>query len=148
MDTKIISGLVLAFVATLLGGWKSQPPSDLKASIARGKQIYGTQCVTCHRENGRGVKEVYPPLAESNYLLASKAAPVSVVLNGAKGEITVNGVKYDNEMLSLDITDQQVCDVLNYVRNSWGNRGEAITPDDVATLRKKTEKRLKPESSV
>jgi mono/diheme cytochrome c family protein len=111
--------------------------SDLEASIARGKTIYNTQCVTCHREKGEGIKDVYPPLAKSDYLMANKPRSISIVVNGASGEMTVNGAKYDGDMLSVDLPDEQVSDVLNYVRNSWGNEGEAVKPEEVAPQKKK-----------
>jgi nitrite reductase (NO-forming) len=126
-----------AFAATSLLAWQSRPVFDLKASITRGKAIYDTQCVTCHQERGEGVKDVYPPLAKSDYLMANKARAIASVVNGAQGAITVNGAKYDNEMISIDLTDQEVSDVLNYVRNSWGNKGDAVRPEDVAPQRKK-----------
>ena len=126
-----------AFAASSLPAWQPQPAFDLKASSARGKAIYDTQCVTCHQEKGEGMKDIYPPLAKSDYLMANKARAIAMVVNGVQGPITVNGAKYDNEMLSPDLTDQQVSDVLNYVRNSWGNKGAAVKPEEVAPLRKK-----------
>ena len=110
---------------------------DLSASIARGKIVYNSQCVVCHQEKGEGVKDVYPPLAKSDYLMADKARSIAIVVNGASGEITVNGVKYDGEMLSADLRDQEVSDALNYVRNSWGNKGDAVKPEEITPLRKK-----------
>lgn len=124
------------FAAQTWAGQANQN-SDLDASVARGKPIYNTQCVTCHREKGEGIKDVYPPLAGSDYLMAKKARSIGIVVNGASGEITVNGVKYDNEMLSVNLPDEQVSDVLNYVRNSWGNKGEAVKPEEVAPQKKK-----------
>ena len=111
--------------------------SDLASSMARGKAVYGEQCVTCHREKGEGIPEIYPPLAKSDYLMANKERSIGIVVNGASGEITVNGSKYDNEMLSADLTDQQVADVLNFVRNSWGNKGDAVKPEEVPPQKKK-----------
>ncbi len=125
------------FAATALSAWQSKPAFDLKASITRGKAVYDSQCVTCHQEKGEGVKEVYPPLAKSDYLMANKARAIATVVNGAQGAITVNGATYDNEMISVDLTDQQVSDVLNYIRNSWGNKGDAVRPEEVTPQRKK-----------
>ena len=125
--------LMLATLAPKTFGWQG---SDLEASVARGKAIYDSQCVTCHREKGEGIKDVYPPLAKSDYLMANKARSIDIVVNGLSGQITVNGAQYDAEMLSLDLPDQQVSDVLNYVRNSWGNKGDAIKTEEVAPLKK------------
>ena len=129
--------LCCAFAATSLSAWQTRPAFDLKASATRGKAIYDTQCVTCHQEKGEGVKDVYPPLAKSDYLMANKSRAVAAVVNGVQGAITVNGSKYDGEMIGLDLTDQDVSAVLNYVRNSWGNKGDAVRPEAVAPQRKK-----------
>ena len=131
--------LLCGSVVTALAAWQPQPAFDLKESVTRGKAVYDSQCVTCHQGKGEGVKEVYPPLAKSDYLMANQVRAIATVVNGAEGEITVNGTKYDNEMVSIDLTDQQVSDVLNYVRNSWGNQGDAIKPEEVAPQRKKAE---------
>src|SRR5258705_4577356 len=124
-------------LATSLSAWQAKPAFDLKASVSRGKAIYDTQCVTCHQEKGEGVKDVYPQLAKADYLMANKSRAIAAVVNGAQGAITVNGAKYDGEMISLELTDQQASDVLNYVRNSWGNKGDAIRPEAVAPQRKR-----------
>jgi mono/diheme cytochrome c family protein len=123
------------FAGETWGGQAGQA-SELDASIARGKAIYNAQCVTCHKEKGEGIKEVYPPLADSDYLMADKVRSIGIVVNGATGEITVNGAKYDGEMLSVNLADDQVSDVLNYVRNSWGNKGEAVKPEEVGPQKK------------
>ena len=110
---------------------------DLKASIARGKEIYNAQCMTCHMEQGEGVEEVFPPLAKSDYLMADKNRSIDQVLHGASGEMKVNGKVYNNVMTGFDLTDQEVSDVLNYIRNSWGNKGAAVAPEEVSPIRKK-----------
>jgi nitrite reductase (NO-forming) len=51
--------------------------------------------------------------------------------------MTVNGKVYNGEMPAFDLSDQEVSDVLNFIRNSWGNKGEAITPEAVNAARKK-----------
>ena len=45
---------------------------DLKASMERGKELYVTNCQSCHMEEGQGLEGVYPPLAKSDYLMADK----------------------------------------------------------------------------
>jgi mono/diheme cytochrome c family protein len=111
--------------------------ADLKASIDRGKEIYTAQCMSCHMEEGQGIEDVYPPLAESDYLMKDKDRSIQNVIHGVTGEITVNAKTYNMDMMPFDfLTDQQVSDVLNYIRNSWGNTGEAVTPEEVSTARK------------
>jgi len=108
---------------------------DLKASIERGKEVYNIQCITCHMEKGEGLEGAFPPLAKADYLMADKARSIKQILQGASGEMIVNGKTYNGEMPAIDLTDEQVSDVLNYVRNSWGNKGAAVTPTEVKAQR-------------
>ncbi|MEO8473985.1 MAG: cytochrome c [Chryseolinea sp.] len=109
---------------------------DLKASTERGKEIYATQCITCHQEQGEGIEGVYPPIAKSDYLMADKKRSIQQLLKGLSGEIKVNGKGYDGVMNSFEtLSDAEISDVLNYVRNSFGNKGPAVTPDEVRSTR-------------
>ena len=109
---------------------------DLKASVVRGKDVYTAQCITCHMEQGEGLEGVYPPVAKSDYLMADKKRSIEQVLYGLTGEIKVKGITYDGVMTGYDLTDQEVSDVLNYIRNSFGNKGVAVTPEEVKATRK------------
>ena len=103
---------------------------DLKASMARGKEIYETQCVTCHMQEGEGIESVYPPMAKSNYL-ANRDRLIKIIRKGTRGPMTVNGIQYDGEMVGFELTDEQTADVINYIRNSWGNKHAAVTPGEI-----------------
>jgi mono/diheme cytochrome c family protein len=128
--------LVFAITTLSLFSFQQKPKFDLKGSAARGKEIYITYCISCHMEQGEGIDDVYPPIAKSDYLMADKKRSVVQVLKGVNGQIKVNGKTYSGEMSGFDLTDQEVSDVLNYVRNSFGNKGEAITPAQVSLLKK------------
>jgi nitrite reductase (NO-forming) len=47
----------------------------------------------------------------------------------------VNGKKFNSVMPALDLTDEQIANVLTYVYNSWGNAGHEVTPAEVTPLR-------------
>lgn len=127
-----------AFVVLLTNlSFQQKPSFDLKASAARGKEVYVAQCLSCHMDEGQGIEDVYPPLAKSDYLMADKKRSIQQVLYGVKGEIKVKGKTYDLEMTGFDLTNQEASDVLNYIRNSWGNKGSAVTTEEVKTARKK-----------
>ncbi len=128
--------LTLIALACALVAFQGKPSFDLKASVTRGKDVYTTYCISCHMEQGEGLENVYPPLAKSDYLMADKKRSIEQILHGASGEIKVKGIIYNTEMLAVDMTDQEVSDVLNYVRNSFGNKGDAVTPEQVKALRK------------
>ena len=138
MKTKLILILVSAATITTLFSFQEKAKFDLKASITRGKEVYSAQCISCHMEQGEGLEGVYPPLAKSDYLKADKNRSIDQTLHGLTGEIKVNGVVYNGEMTGFEhLSDQEISDVLNYVRNSWGNKGDAVKPEDVKAKRKK-----------
>jgi mono/diheme cytochrome c family protein len=111
--------------------------NSLAQSIKRGQEVFNSTCKLCHMENGQGQPGVYPPLANSDFLAKDAKRAIGIVLNGLNGEITVNGKIYNLDMpAQKQLTDQQVTDVLNFVRNSWGNKGKAITAAQVKTARK------------
>jgi nitrite reductase (NO-forming) len=110
---------------------------DLKASIKRGKEVYIAECLTCHMENGEGIEELYPPVAKADYLMADRKRSIQQTLYGATGEMKVNGKIYNTPMKGIGLTNEQASDVLNYIRNSWGNEGSVITPDEVEAARNK-----------
>ncbi len=107
---------------------------ELAKSMARGKLIYEEKCITCHMENGQGIPSVFPPLAGSDYLLQKREASIHAVKFGQEGEITVNGIVYNNFMTPQGLTDPEVADVMNYILNSWGNSGPIVTAEEVAAV--------------
>lgn len=134
MINKILLG---GLVTCCFFSFQQKPKFNLKESIERGKDIYIANCLTCHLDQGEGIEDLYPPLAKADYLMADKKRSILQVLYGAKGEMKVNGKTYNTEMVGIDLTDQQTSDVLNYIRNSFGNKGAAITPEEVSASRKK-----------
>jgi nitrite reductase (NO-forming) len=110
--------------------------SPLSAQMQRGKLVYGKTCTVCHQPDARGVPEQIPPLAKSDYLMADKERSIRGVINGQSGPMTVNGKNYNGIMVPLNyLTDEEVADVLTYVRNSFGNSGEAVTAAQVTKVR-------------
>lgn len=102
-----------------------------------GKVLFNENCAACHQEDGKGLKGVFPPLAKSDYLMKDKKRAISVVLNGLEGKITVNGEEYDNTMPALELSDDDIANVLTYVRNSWGNKSDEVKPNEVQAIRSK-----------
>jgi nitrite reductase (NO-forming) len=88
-------------------------------------------------EDGLGTPEINPPLAKADYLKKSSKILIDIILKGQSGEVTVNGKKYNTVMPAQEyLTDVQIADVLNYARNSWGNKiPGTVTPAMVKALR-------------
>lgn len=127
---------LLIAVAISLISFQKKTAFDLKASMVRGQEVYTTNCVSCHMEKGEGMEGIFPPVAQSNYLMADKKRSIVQIVKGVSGPIKVNGVEYNGEMAAIDLSDQEISDVLNYVRNAFGNKGAAVTPEEVRAARK------------
>lgn len=138
MKTKSFLSVFLVSTATL-SIFLSQDPK-LQESMKRGKEVYTLHCQNCHMENGEGTEGINPPVAKTTYLKDTKKN-IGIILNGQTGEVTVNGKKYNAIMNPMNyLSDQEIADVLNYVRNSWGNKYPLVTPAQVKTEREKPAK--------
>jgi nitrite reductase (NO-forming) len=103
----------------------------------RGRQVYMGVCFACHMPDGKGLPNVFPPLAGSDFLLADRDRPIRIVLKGLTGPVTVNGVTFNSAMPPQEavLTEQQIADVLTFVTNEWGNKAEPYTVDDVRRVK-------------
>ncbi len=141
---KAIKFVVIALIAFLLinnqnSSATQQPsPSTMKASIARGKELYLLQCLACHQVDGGGVPHLNAPLdGSANVKGNNKAKLIKIVLNGLKGE-EIEGEAYGNIMAPhKELTDQQIADILTFVRNNWSNKATQITSAEVKAVRAK-----------
>jgi len=114
-----------------------QKEKSFEQSISDGKMIYEDFCIQCHLNNGEGIERVYPPLNKSDYLLENIDKSIYSIKYGLKGEIIVNGIKYNGVMLNQGLEDDEIADVMNYITNSWDNNlNIQITEKRVNELKK------------
>jgi mono/diheme cytochrome c family protein len=94
---------------------------------------------------GTGIPGVYPSLAGSALATGDERLAIRIVLHGFQGPIERNGTKYNGVMQPWrnDLSDQQIADVLTYVRSSWGNTAAAVTPEAVKAEREATKTRTR-----
>ncbi len=110
----------------------------LKASMERGKKVYESTCLPCHQSKGSGVPGMNPPLIRTKYVLGQADTLINIVLNGLDEEVAINGQTYSNPMPGQpQLKNEEIADVLTYVRNSFGNKAPAVTVGDVNKLRSK-----------
>lgn len=130
---KVLIGL-MGLMVLIEGTWLFQN-KPLEQSIADGKEIYQDFCLQCHLDTGKGVSGVFPPLAQSDYLLNNLDLSIKGIKYGMSGPITVNGEEYNGVMQNQGLDDVEIADLMNYVINSWGNKSkEVITPERVASI--------------
>lgn len=114
------------------------PESTAKLS---GMKTFAAKCAACHGANGAGQAPWIPPLAgaTSSMVPLASASAINVTLNGS-ARVVAAGVPDAFRMPAFrdQLSDQEIADVLTYVRGSWGNRGGGVKPDAVKALREET----------
>ncbi len=110
----------------------------MAAAITRGAVVYKNVCITCHMADGGGVPNMNPPLIKTEYVLGDKARLAHIVLAGLAEPLEIDGNDYKQHMPAQNyLTDQQVADVLTYVRNKFGNKASAVQVAEVKAVRAK-----------
>src|SRR3954463_784922 len=125
---RIISSFFLSAIFAFLFAQQS----SLKSSIDRGQKLYEQYCLTCHQADGGGVPKMNPPLINTSYVTGDKKKLVQWVLKGSTENILIDGKSYSNNMPpQAYLKDDEIADILTYIRNSFGNKASAITVTDV-----------------
>ena len=143
---KKISAIVCSFfMIAALTGMKnnyskeklhSQP--DIKKSIIAGEKVFKKYCISCHQADGGGVPNLNPPLINTSYVLGNKDSLIRIILHGLNQNIEIEREVFTNPMPALNILkDQEIADVLTYVRNSFCNKASAVMPVEVKAMRSK-----------
>jgi mono/diheme cytochrome c family protein len=139
-DVKAIA----TYLKSLPGNEKPQATMAASApEMTAGGAIYRDQCSACHGLDGKGIDRLFPSVANSSMARADDPSSViRIVLRGARSvatdkEPTAPGMP----SYGWQLNDSQVANVLNYIRNSWGNAAPAVSPDAVGRLRASVAKR-------
>ncbi|GAA4094182.1 DUF7133 domain-containing protein [Mucilaginibacter panaciglaebae] len=139
-------------VAAIEDAKLNSDPALMAKYFPRGVAIFGTVCKTCHGEDGNGVTALAPPLNKSEIVNGDKSLMISILLKGLTGPVKINGHVYKapeigGEMPGFadnkDFSDDDLAQVMNFVRRSWQNKGSKINASDVKTLRAKLASREK-----
>jgi nitrite reductase (NO-forming) len=103
-----------------------------------GENTFNTVCAACHQRTAMGLPPMFPPLAESDFLMGDRERAIRVVLGGLTGPVQVRGQDFNGMMppQGAVLNDRQVADVLTYVRSHFGNHGDAIRETEVAAARR------------
>jgi mono/diheme cytochrome c family protein len=114
---------------------KVTPPPQQE--MTAGAEVYAHACIACHEADGSGAPRIYPPLpGNANLLSADPTSTLRIILDGAQ-TITTPRAPNAGSMpaYAKQLSDQQIADVANYMRNSWGNAAPLVTPAQVAKAR-------------
>jgi cytochrome c553 len=126
--------LTILLLATTI----SAQDETLSNSIERGRLLYEDFCVRCHMPDGKGQKDIIPPIAKSDFLFKHMEESIKALkFGGIDGEIIVNGVKYNSRMEKMGLYDDEIADIMNFTLNSWGNKYDKIIKEDYVKSLKK-----------
>ncbi len=109
------------------------------ASVARGKMIYLQRCMVCHQADGGGVPNLNAPLDGSSAVKGTDITKlVKNIVKGFADRVEIDGEFYSNAMPAADdLKDQQIADVLTFIRSSWTNKVGSVTLAQVKQIRSK-----------
>jgi cytochrome c551 len=138
----LFAGLMFVFSCQeQKGSAQELPEMDSRTKVRfkqyylEGRRLYTSHCTNCHQEDGKGLGKLFPPLAQSDYMLADQKHVACLIRNGMEGEITVNGIKYNQAMPSnKQLSDLEIAEIMTYIYNSWGNSTGLIAVKDVNKL--------------
>lgn len=106
-----------------------------------GKNSYELYCGACHAPDGKGINNgQLPPLAGSEWVDDKSERMIEIVLHGLEGPLEVNGKAYNMVMPPHkdSLTDQQITDIINYIRSSWGHKLLPVSVAQIVAMRKAT----------
>jgi mono/diheme cytochrome c family protein len=141
-STQYMSDADLAGIANYL---KSLPANqDRNTSTAaidmQGGKIYAQQCATCHLADGRGHAPYIAPLADNPTVMdRDPSSLINMTLNGS-ARVVVAGMPdaYRMPQFRVLLKDEEIAQIVSFIRTSWGNHAEAATGDKVAKVRATT----------
>lgn len=112
---------------------------EIPAFMEAGKTVYTQNCLVCHQSTGSGVPGLNPPLKDTKYVLGEKNQLISIVLNGSNEGLVVKGSTFANAMPPFaSLSNEDIANVTSYIRNSFGNKVDPITPEEVENVRAQT----------
>ena len=130
-------------------GINAESPAGPPDPMVLGKRVYSQNCSACHQPTGAGIPRLFPPLAGSEWVLGSAGIKdnhlVTILLHGLQGPIEVGGQSFNNAMPPWpQLSDDQIANVLTFIRTEWGNAATAIPADFVKSVREQTSSRTNP----
>jgi mono/diheme cytochrome c family protein len=121
---------------------------DLLSAYRKGRDQYVVTCGACHQADGKGLTNMAPALAQSDWVLGDIRRVIGVAVHGLMGPIKVNGKPVVGVPPVMPphgfMKDEQLADILTYVRNAWGNKAGEVSSDEISDYRIKESARIAP----
>ena len=107
--------------------------------LLKGKKIYETRCLVCHQADGGGVPNMNAPLDGATNVVGNDIARmVRIIKKGYNEKVALDGFYYSNAMTANpDLSDEEIANVLTYIRGSWSNKAKKVTIAEVKAAKSK-----------
>jgi mono/diheme cytochrome c family protein len=124
----------------------------LAKEYPKGAAIFQSVCQTCHGTDGNGITSLAPPLNTSDWVQGNKNRLIPIVLYGLTGPVKVAGKWYRSPEINGDMpgiganknySDEDIAEILNFIRNAWNNKAENISAKDIGNVRNRFRDRQK-----
>ena len=151
-DSSLVVKKRLTSVLTDISSINEKNTKLAESRFPKGAALFRSSCQSCHGPDGNGVKSLAPPLNQSEWVTGDKTKLVSIVLYGLTGPVSVNGKLYKAPEINGDmpgihankeVSDEDIAQLLSYIRNSWTNKADAVTSLTVDAIRKRFKARQK-----
>ncbi|WP_337044767.1 c-type cytochrome [Emticicia sp. 17c] len=120
------------FIVVVLGSCQSPEKVKLEQYYIGGKEVYDQNCANCHQKDGKGLQNLYPPLAGSDYL-QNKTQVIRAIKYGLSGELKVNGKVYNQPMpANSQLQNLDIAELVTYMYTEWQNEQKITTVEEVA----------------
>lgn len=109
--------------------------ADTQPETKDGHALYGAYCTSCHKSDGQGLTNTFPPLADSKAVNGDEKALLQIILHGMQGK-TIESIKYEGTMPGFSfLTDEEIITITNYIRTNFGNNAGEIKSSSLTSLR-------------
>jgi glucose/arabinose dehydrogenase/cytochrome c5 len=133
--------LLYSFTAAVLSLVPGHAVRAAESTTPDGARLYTQHCSICHGAEGKGIPNVFPPLAGADFLVKQREKALRAPLEGMTGKIVVNGQTYEGAMPPVLLEDAEIAAIFSHVFASWENTGTAPNAGEIASVRAKTKYR-------
>jgi mono/diheme cytochrome c family protein len=127
-------GMMLA--AGVRAGGDAPPAAAPVQAPAATDRAYARHCLTCHQADGYGVPNLQPAITGGAWVSGDARALILFVMTGGFDSAGRKDSDSHNVMPAFrQLTDQELAEIVSYIRQKFGNGASAVAATDVAAVR-------------